>query len=193
MRTTAKCFARAITGPRVIADLLATAGARLDFRRLNGGVMKKLITLGMLLILSSMTISPAQAASSTFYLKLKANSCYSFTKTGTKPASIELSEKNMYAVSCSKPHHFEVIRTGQVPAKSGVLTQEDMSAYCGAAFSKKFGKAAPSEITEGAIYLRWFFPDAGLETKKYKNQGVCIAHKSDSNYSVYSVLKAKLK
>lgn len=155
--------------------------------------MKKLATVGMLLMLSAMSIAPAQAVSSTFYLKLKANSCYSFTQTGSKPASIELSAKNMFAVSCTKPHHFEVIKTGQVPAASGTLTQEDMSTYCSAAYSKKFGKAAPSEITEGAIYLRWFFPDAGLESKKYKNQGVCIVHKSDSNYSVYSVLKSKLK
>ena len=155
--------------------------------------MRKLIIAGLVSLLSVSSVLPAQAASTTFYLNLKANSCYSFTKSGTKPASIETDLKKMYAVSCSKPHHFEVIKAGQVPSEGALLTQEDMSAYCTAAYLKKFGKEAPYEISEGAIYLRWYFPDAGLETKKYKKKGICIVHKSDANYSVYSVLKSKLK
>jgi hypothetical protein len=146
----------------------------------------------MVLLMSPMTLEPAFAAKSTFYLNLKANTCYSFTTTGTKPSPISNPSKSLYAVACSKPHHFQVIKVGQVPSAGSSLTQDDMSEYCRAAYRKLYNEEAPQTISDGAIYLRWFFPDPGAETKKYKKTGICLVHQSNSVYSVYSVLKSKI-
>jgi hypothetical protein len=154
--------------------------------------MKKLFAVGIAIIIGGLNVAPAHGASTTFYLKLKANSCYSFTKTGANPVSIENDVKALYRVSCKKPHHIQVIKSAQVPSSNALLTQDDMDNYCSAAYRNKFGKPAPTSITKRAVYLRWFFPDAGVEARKYKKKGICLVHKSDSNYSVYSVLRKKL-
>lgn len=154
--------------------------------------MKKAFVIGMAIVIGGLNVAPAHGSSTTFYLNLKANTCYSFTKKGSNPVSIDNNVKALYAVSCSKAHHIEVIKVGQVSSANATLTQDDMSAYCSAAYKSKYGVEPPSAIANNAIYLRWFFPDAGIETKKYKKKGICLVHKSDENYSVYSVLKAKL-
>jgi hypothetical protein len=155
-------------------------------------MLRKLFATVAVVIMSSMTLTPANAAETTFYLNLKANTCYSYTKTGTKAVPVDTAVKNMYPVSCTKPHHFQVIKVGQVPTAGTSITQEDMSAYCSKAYRSIYKSEPLVEIKPGSRYLRWFFPDPGAETKKYKKQGICIVHKSDSKYSVYSVLKSKI-
>ena len=154
--------------------------------------MKKAFVIGLAIVIGGLNVAPAHGSSTTFYLYLKTNTCYSFTKNGSNPVSIDNNVKALFAVSCSKPHHIQVIKAGQVSSTNSTLTQGDMSAYCSAAYKKKFGVEAPSSITNNAIYLRWFFPDAGIETKKYKKKGICLVHKSDQNYSVYSVMRGKI-
>jgi hypothetical protein len=154
--------------------------------------LKKVFVVGIVIFLAGLNIAPAHGASTTFYLNLKVNSCYSFTKAGTKPVSIDNNIKALFPVSCKKPHHIQVIKAAQVPSSNSLLTQDEMSAYCSAAYNKKFGVPAPTSIANNAIYLRWYFPDAGVETRKYKKKGICLVHKSDANYSVYSVLRKKL-
>lgn len=154
--------------------------------------MRKAFVIGLAIVIGGLTVAPAYGKATTFYLNLKANTCYSFTKNGSKPISIENDVKALYAVSCSKPHHIEVIRAAQVSTPNSLPTQDEMSSFCSAAYKSKFGFAPPSAIADNAIYLRWFFPDAGLEAKKYKKKGICLVHKSDANYSIYSVLREKL-
>lgn len=155
-------------------------------------MFRRIIAAVIVVAVSQLGAVPSYAASSTFYLSLKANTCYSFTANATKPAQISNPSKTMYAVSCTKPHHFQVIKIGQVPAAGSSLTQDDMSAYCSAAYKAVYKEEPPQEISNGARYLRWFFPDPGAETRKYKNTGVCIVHKSNADYTVYSVVKSKI-
>ena len=155
-------------------------------------MLRKTFATLLVIVLSQIGLAPAQAATSTFYMNLKANTCYSFTTTGTKPVSINTTAKNMYAVSCTKPHHFQVIKVGQVPTAGASITQDDMSAFCSKAYRSIYKEEPLQEIVPGSRYLRWYYPDPGAETKKYKKTGVCIVHKSDSKYSVYSVLKTKI-
>lgn len=155
-------------------------------------LIKKVMSILLALVMSQSMLAPASGATSTFYLSLKVNTCYSFTKTGTKPSAISNPSKSLYAVSCTKPHHIQVIKVGQVPSSGSTLSQDDMSVYCSAAYRKLYNEDPPQAIADGARYLRWFFPDPGAETKKYKKTGICLVHQSNSEYSVYSVLKSKI-
>lgn len=153
---------------------------------------RKLIAALLFIGLNPIALAPAQAATTTFYLSLKSNTCYSFTPTGTKPVAANIDSKRMYQVGCTKPHHFQVIKVGQVPSVGTSITQDDMSAFCSKAYRSIYKQDPVSVITPGSRYLRWYFPDPGAETKKYKKTGVCIVHKSDAKYSVFSVLKSKI-
>ena len=154
--------------------------------------MNKFFSVVASLVLFFSAALPANAASTTFYLSLKANTCYSYTKTGAKPAPISSNSKSMYAVPCTSPHHFQVIKVGQVPSANATLTQGDVDAFCSAAYVAIY-KSKPVEVIKaGARYLRWFYPDPGIETAKYKKLGICIVHKSDTKYSVFSVLNSKI-
>lgn len=153
--------------------------------------MKKVFAILASVVLLATTSTSAHAVSSTFYLKLKSNTCYSFTKAGNKPISIGNELKSMYAVSCSKPHHFQVIKTGIVPSVGAELSQADMEAYCWETFATRFGDTHPAVVKGTSLYLRWYFPDAGAETTKYGNKGICLIHTADADYTSYQVMKKK--
>jgi hypothetical protein len=85
-----------------------------------------------------------------------------------------------------------VIKVGQVPTTGSSITQEDMSVFCSKAYVAIYKEDPVAEIIPGSRYLRWYYPDPGPETKKYKKTGVCIVHKADARYTQYSVLKSKI-
>lgn len=152
--------------------------------------IKSILAIAIAAAISATTAIPASAASSTFYLSLKNNTCYSFTKSGNQPVTVENDLKKMYAVSCSKGHHFQVIKTGQAPSAGAELTQEDMQNYCLPAYTAKYG-AYPKMVSGSPLVLRWYFPDPGAETLKYGNKAICIVHIGDDPYTSYMVMKKK--
>lgn len=134
---------------------------------------------------------PAEAANPVFYLNMKAGSCYSFTSVAKKPAKIGNNIKSLYLVSCASNHHFQVIKAGLAPSTHTALTDDELYSFCGPAYFEKFGADAPSDISAGAVYLRWFYPDPGAETKKFGRKTICLVHTSDSKYANYTLNKLK--
>ena len=134
---------------------------------------------------------PAQAASPVFYLNMKANTCYSFTSVANKPAKMGNNIKTVYPVSCFSNHHFQVIKVGMAPSTHTSLTDDELNNFCGPAYFDMFGADAPSDISAGAVYLRWYYPDPGAETRIYGRKTICLVHTSDLKYSPYALTKLK--
>ena len=154
-----------------------------------GGLMKRIIAI-LVTLFALVQTSPAQAASTTFYLKAVAGQCYSFNSSVTSTYRIGTEPKTLYNKSCTSKHHAQVIKTGIVK-KSGTITLDDMYAYCDAAYRAKFKKPAPVDVTPGALYVRFFYADPGPELLKYGRVGVCYVHKADAGYNTFATLTRK--
>jgi hypothetical protein len=151
--------------------------------------MKRIIAL-LVTLFALVQTSPAQAASTTFYLKAVAGQCYSFNSSVTSTYRIGTEAKTLYNKSCTSKHHAQIIKTGIVK-KSGTLTQDEVWAYCDAAYRAKYKKASPVSVSAGALYLRYFYADPGPELIKYGRIAVCYVHKADAGYNTFTPLTRK--
>lgn len=119
------------------------------------------------------------------YLELQVG-CYSSTYPISGPVNIEQAflTKKFYTAQCSK-YHWQVFYAQQIKTKDmdPVLLDEDAKPVCFSEYKKKFGVDAPEAISDGAIYLRWFFPDTQALGKEYPRRLICIAHTADSSYT----------
>lgn len=119
-----------------------------------------------------------------FYLDMKTG-CYA----GNFPVSNQLIHKRndyktLYPVKCSEKYHYEVIFSGQVQtANPSLPTQEEMFDKCRIEYKRVMGSEPPREIKENATYLIWYFPDAGVEAKKFPRKGICVLMKTDISYT----------
>lgn len=119
-----------------------------------------------------------------FYLDMKPG-CYA----GNFPVSNQLIHKRtdyktLYPVKCSEKYHYEVIFSGQVQTASPSLpTQKEAGDKCSIEYKRVMGREAPKEIQENATYLIWYFPDAGVEAKKFPRKVICVLMKTDISYT----------
>lgn len=119
-----------------------------------------------------------------FYLDMKLG-CYA----GNFPVTDLLvhkrdSYKTLYPVKCSERFHYEVIFSGQVPTASPSLpTQKEAQDKCTVEYKRVMGRESPKEIQENATYLIWYFPDAGVEAKKFPRKIICAIMKTDISYT----------
>jgi hypothetical protein len=137
----------------------------------------------------SLIISPAQAGQSTFYLNARPG-CYSFTTPADDKYPIEGSRyKLLFRGSCDDDHHIQVIYSGPIKTKGGATaTEEQVYAACAGYYRKVVGTTPPTTIQNKKPYLRYWWPDAGLETLKYNNKIVCYVHQADKTYTNYAIM-----
>ena len=139
--------------------------------------------------LNPVNVSPAEAGLSTFYLNSKAG-CYSFTTPAEEGYAIEGSRyKLLFRGSCEDDHHIQIIYSGLIKTKNGATaTEEQVYKACAGYYKKVVGGAPPTTIQNKKPYLRYWWPDAGLDTLKYNNKIVCYVHQSDRNYENYAIM-----
>lgn len=126
---------------------------------------------------------------SVFYLELK-NGCYAQNFPATEQVVMENDQyKTWFPTKCTERHHIEVIYSGKVPSTTGtgLPTQSEVSNFCSQKYVIATGQPAPNQISPNATYLRWFFPDAGFEAKKYPYTAVCMLIKTDLAYKYLQV------
>lgn len=143
----------------------------------------------LVLACSVVTVSPAQAGSSTFYLNAKPG-CYSFTVPAEDAYPIEGSRyKLLFRTSCDAEHHIQVLYSGVLKTKGGVTaTENQVYKACASYYKKVIGSNPPTVIQNSKPYLRYWWPDAGLETLKYNNKIICYVHAADKTYTNYDLL-----
>ncbi|MCX8530665.1 MAG: hypothetical protein ORN27_11470 [Rhodoluna sp.] len=131
----------------------------------------------------------AEAGQSTFYLNSKAG-CYSFATPAEEGYAIEGSRyKLLFRGSCEDDHHIQIIYSGPIKTKNGATaTEEQVYKACATYYKKVVGGNPPSTIQNKKPYLRYWWPDAGLETLKYNNKIVCYVHQSDKTYTNYAIM-----
>lgn len=119
-----------------------------------------------------------------FYLDMKVG-CYA----GNFPVSSQLIHKRsdyktLYPVKCSDKYHYEVIFSGQIKTASPSLpTQKEAGDKCSIEYKRVMGREAPREVQDNATYLIWYFPDAGVEAKKFPRKLICVLMKTDISYT----------
>ena len=126
--------------------------------------------------------------------------CYAYTEEPTGNFFIGAENyKEFYSVDCYRPHHFEVYRVEDVKMDkdSEGVTQKIAEDVCAPAYVSTFGQPSPIEIISpeaqaATPYLRWFFADKGLESKKYPGRVVCYVHTSDPQYAEYTLITEPL-
>jgi hypothetical protein len=126
--------------------------------------------------------------------------CYAYTEEPTGSYFIGAGNyKEFFSVDCFAPHHFEVFRVEDVPPEKAPkgLTQKIAEDVCAPAYIATFGQRSPVEIISPEAqmtnpYLRWFFPDKGLEAKQYPGRVVCLAHTSDPQYAEFTLISEPL-
>lgn len=142
----------------------------------------------------------ATAASSVFYMEAAEGGCYAYSEEPTQNYLIGSDTyKEFYSVDCFGPHHFEVFHVTDVPEEEAPkgLTQKIAEKVCAPAYVATFGQPSPLRILSpeeqaGTPYLRWFFPDKGLEDKRYPGRVVCYVHTSDPEYAEYTLITEPL-
>lgn len=139
--------------------------------------------------LSPVTLAPAEAGLSTFYLNSKPG-CYSFTLPAEEGYGIEGTRyKLLFRGSCDEDHHIQIIYSGPIKTKNGATaTEEQVYRACATYYKKVVGTTPPTTIQAKKPYLRYWWPDAGLETLKYNNKIVCYVHQSDNTYTNYAIM-----
>jgi hypothetical protein len=142
----------------------------------------------------AMTVAPiaapsASAGSSTFYLNSKPG-CYSFTSPTEENYAIENTRyKLLFRGSCAEDHHIQVIYSGVIKVAGGAsASEQQVYKACAAYYKKKIGSNPPTTIQNKKPYLRYWWPDAGLETLKYSNKIVCYLHQADARYERYALM-----
>jgi alpha-tubulin suppressor-like RCC1 family protein len=125
---------------------------------------------------------------SVFYLDLKVG-CYSLNFPVTETAFMYGSVKTYFQASCTSRHHIQVIFSGtmKTAAANGLPTQVEASDFCSKKYIAAMGVPAPNQVVPNGIYLLWFFPDAGFESRKYPNRVICNLITTDKSYSYYTV------
>jgi hypothetical protein len=139
--------------------------------------------------LSPAALLPAEAGSSTFYLNSKAG-CYSFTTPADAGYAIEGTRyKLLFRGSCDDDHHIQIIYSGPINTKNGATaTETQVYKACETYYKKVVGTTPPTSIQNKKPYLRYWWPDAGLETLKYNNKIVCYVHQADKTYTNYAIM-----
>jgi hypothetical protein len=159
----------------------------MGYKRVVVGVTAALAAI--ITTLSPVALTPAEAGLSTFYLNSKAG-CYSFTTPAEEGYGIESTRyKLLFRGSCDEDHHIQVIYSGPIKTKNGVTaTEEQVYRACASYYKKVVGTTPPTTIQNKKPYLRYWWPDAGLETLKYNNKIVCYVHQSDKTYTNYAIM-----
>jgi hypothetical protein len=159
----------------------------MGFKRVAFAAGSAILTIAA--TLNPLTIAPAEAGLSTFYLNSKAG-CYSFTTPAEEGYAIEGTRyKLLFRGSCEDDHHLQIIYSGPIKTKSGATaTEEQVYKTCATYYKKVVGGTPPTTIQNKKPYLRYWWPDAGLETLKYNNKIVCYVHQSDRNYENYAIM-----
>jgi hypothetical protein len=155
-----------------------------------GNLAKKLVAIVAIVAAALVfTGNPASAGSSTFYLNAKAG-CYSFTVPAEDAYPIEGSRyKLLFRTDCEEEHHIQVVYSGVIKTKGGVTaTETQVYKACATYYKKVIGSNPPTTIQNTKPYLRYWWPDAGLETLKYNNKIICYVHAADKTYSNYELL-----
>lgn len=139
--------------------------------------------------LTPLATNAAEAGLSTFYLNSKPG-CYSFTVPADDQYPIEGSRyKLLFRGSCDDDHQIQIIYSGPIKTKNGATaTEEQVYRACTTYYKKVVGTTPPTSIQNKKPYLRYWWPDAGLETLKYNNKIVCYVHQADKNYTNYAIM-----
>lgn len=152
---------------------------------LKGTTLKRIIAIASAIALALTTSVSASAGSFTFYLNMKPG-CYSYTSPTVAQYPIEGSKyKTVYRNSCNDEHHIQVIYSAVTKAKARTITEAEVYKVCTTQYRKKLGVAAPTTIQDEIPYLRYYWPDAGLERLKYNNKVICYIHAADETYDNY--------
>jgi hypothetical protein len=159
----------------------------MGYKRIAMAALSALFTLAT--TLTPLNLMPAEAGASTFYLNSKSG-CYSFTTPAEEGYAIEGSRyKLLFRGSCDDDHHIQVIYSGPIKTKNGATaTEEQVYRACATYYKKVVGTTPPTSIQSKKPYLRYWWPDAGLETLKYNNKIVCYVHQSDKTYTNYAIM-----
>lgn len=154
-------------------------------------------------------------ASETFYLDVQKDHCYIFSgypDDSRVPIEKDDEEyKRLKEVACKAPHHFKVLDVARLPyidfrvigpkgdvttslrdegdATYVTLNTQVVRDHCVEVFRATTGKAPQADITSGATYMRWFYPDSGMERHRYHGTTVCYLHKADDRYENYVLMQ----
>lgn len=144
---------------------------------------------GLVMTFGPTAVDPASAGSSTFYLNSKPG-CYSFTSPAAENYGIENTRyKLLFRGSCEADHHIQVIYSGSIKVAGGAsASEQQVYKACATYYKKKIGSNPPTTVQSKKPYLRYWWPDAGLETLKYNNKIVCYLHQADSRYERYALM-----
>lgn len=145
----------------------------------------KRVLIAALTFALALNSQSAQAGAFTFYLNMT-KGCYSYTSPTQADYPIEGSKyKTVFRGPCSEPHHIQVIYSAKTKAKSRTITELEVFNLCNREYKKALGYAPPTTIQDEKPYLRYYWPDAGLERLKYSNKVICYIHAADETYDNY--------
>lgn len=147
--------------------------------------MKRSILAVVLAALISLQASPVNGGAFTFYLNMT-KGCYSYTSPTQAEYPIEGSKyKTVFRGPCNQPHHIQVIYSATAKAKARTITETEVFNLCNREYKKALGVKPPTTIQDQIPYLRYYWPDAGLERLKYNNKVICYIHAADQTYDNY--------
>jgi len=142
----------------------------------------------ILTIAFSVLASPAAHAKETFYLDLK-KGCYS----GSNPTTSFLewsgpNYKTLYRASCNSRYHYQVYALTKLSVNlGGDAAQKQAKDLCRSALARLVDR----NNLRPRVGIAWFFPDPGMEERKYGKKLICFVRMASESDFYQSVVQTR--